>query len=235
MPYTWLATGSYGRREPFPSSDVDSRARVGGRGRRSRASRAALPRSPGGSWRGSTAAGLHSDPQGAVAGKPLFTRSIEDWEQAIAAWSRDPDRGARADDHVRGDRERRGLGLDRRWPKRISDALGARARAASSCSAGCAPRRSPRGRRPASCATSCSTRPASAGACSTSSGEACCRSSRSRAGAGSRRGWARPRRASACVRREAAGTLERGRRRRPARCARADVRAAHGASGRAAA
>ena len=32
VPYTWLATGSFGRREPFPSSDVDSRARVGGAG-----------------------------------------------------------------------------------------------------------------------------------------------------------------------------------------------------------
>jgi CBS domain-containing protein len=91
-PYTWLATGSYGRREPFPSSDVDSalaweatgddpelRERLVAVARRVR--------------EGLVAAGLHSDPQGAVAGKPLFTRSIEDWDHAIAAWSRDPDEG----------------------------------------------------------------------------------------------------------------------------------------------
>ena len=91
-PYTWLATGSYGRREPFPSSDVDSALAWDGTGddpelrdRLAEIARRVVE--------GLDAAGMHSDPQGAVAGKPLFTRSIEDWEQAIAAWSRDPHEG----------------------------------------------------------------------------------------------------------------------------------------------
>jgi CBS domain-containing protein len=42
---------------------------------------------------GLAAAGFRIDPQGAVAGRPLFTRSIGDWERALAAWSRDPDEG----------------------------------------------------------------------------------------------------------------------------------------------
>ena len=92
VPYTWLATGSYGRREPFPSSDVDSALAWEGTGDdpelRERLGAVAQR-----VVEGVEAAGLHSDPQGAVAGKPLFTRSIGDWEQAIAAWSRDPDEG----------------------------------------------------------------------------------------------------------------------------------------------
>ena len=90
VPYTWLATGSYGRREPFPSSDIDSgiawegdqpgvRERVAGLAERVN--------------EGLTAAGFQVDPQGAVAGRPLFTRSIEDWERALSAWSSDPDTG----------------------------------------------------------------------------------------------------------------------------------------------
>ena len=195
-PYTWLATGSYGRREPFPSSDVDSALAWDGasddpelRDRLAEISRRVVE--------GLDAAGMHSDPQGAVAGKPLFTRSIEDWEQAIAAWSRDPDEG-------------RGLMImsvviesDAVWgstalAKRISDAAGSRPRPRAPAQPAARRGARARSRRPASCATSCCTRPASAGACSTSSGEACCRSSRSHAGAGSRRGWGRPRRASAC-------------------------------------
>ena len=134
VPYTWLATGSYGRREPFPSSDVDSALAWDGPdddpGVRERARRR---------WRERVVEGLDGrrafscDPQGAVAGKPLFTRSIEDWERALAAWSRDPERGRGLMLHVRGDRERRGLGLDgaREADQRRG---GAGARAASSCS-----------------------------------------------------------------------------------------------------
>jgi CBS domain-containing protein len=90
--YTWLATGSYGRREPFPSSDVDSALAWEGPGDDAelRDGLVAVARRVVG---GLEAAGLHSDPQGAVVGKPLFTRSIDDWERAIAAWSRDPDEG----------------------------------------------------------------------------------------------------------------------------------------------
>ena len=89
--YTWLATGSYGRREPFPSSDVDSAFAWEGEDDRELRERLA-----GVAERvneGLAAAGLRIDPQGAVAGRPLFTRSIEDWEGALAVWSRDPDEG----------------------------------------------------------------------------------------------------------------------------------------------
>ena len=92
MAYTWLATGSYGRREPFPSSDIDSALAWEGEGDDPalRARLAALAERVN---EGLTAAGFQVDPQGAVAGKPLFTRSIGDWERALSAWSRDPDEG----------------------------------------------------------------------------------------------------------------------------------------------
>jgi CBS domain-containing protein len=91
VPYAWLATGSYARREPFPSSDVDSALAWDG------------PADPALRTRfeavaelvaqGIEACGLHADPQGARAGRPLFTRSIDDWERAVARWTRDPDEG----------------------------------------------------------------------------------------------------------------------------------------------
>ena len=66
-PYTWLATGSYGRREPFPSSDVDSALawEATGDDPELRERLVAVARRVVGGARGS---GLHSDPQGAVAG-----------------------------------------------------------------------------------------------------------------------------------------------------------------------
>lgn len=89
-PYTWLAMGSFGRREPFPSSDVDCalawndaddpqlRERMTGLARRV--------------LEGVSACGLRSDPQGAVASSPLFARSIGEWESAARSWLEDPDR-----------------------------------------------------------------------------------------------------------------------------------------------
>jgi CBS domain-containing protein len=91
-PYTWLATGSYGRREPFPSSDIDSAMAWEGEGDdpELRERLAALAKRV---TEGLATAGFRIDPQGAVAGKPLFTRSIGDWEAALSAWSRDPGEG----------------------------------------------------------------------------------------------------------------------------------------------
>jgi CBS domain-containing protein len=91
VPWTWLATGSYGRREPFPSSDVDSALAWEGddddpelRERlRALAQRVAD---------GLNASGLRSDPQGAVATSPLFARSVDAWQRAVQAWVEDPDR-----------------------------------------------------------------------------------------------------------------------------------------------
>jgi CBS domain-containing protein len=89
---TWLATGSYGRREPFPSSDLDSALAWEGAGEAADVRRRLVLLTQR-VLEGLRAAGFQIDRQGAVAGRPLFTRSIEDWERAIAAWSRDPDEG----------------------------------------------------------------------------------------------------------------------------------------------
>jgi CBS domain-containing protein len=91
VPWTWLATGSYGRREPFPSSDVDSALAWEGahddpelrEHLRALAQRVAD---------GLNASGLRSDPQGAVATSPLFARSVDAWQRAVQAWVEDPDR-----------------------------------------------------------------------------------------------------------------------------------------------
>jgi CBS domain-containing protein len=91
VPWTWLATGSYGRREPFPSSDVDSALAWEGahddpelrEHLRALAQRVAD---------GLNASGLRSDPQGAVATSPLFARSVDAWQRAVQAWVEEPDR-----------------------------------------------------------------------------------------------------------------------------------------------
>lgn len=91
VPYTWLATGSFGRFEPFPSSDVDSALAWHG------------PNDDEGlrSWMRTiaervladlSASGFRSDTKGAVASSPLFARSIEAWEAAARTWVEDPDR-----------------------------------------------------------------------------------------------------------------------------------------------
>jgi CBS domain-containing protein len=89
-PFTWLAMGSFGRFEPFPSSDVDCALAWEGPGEdpelrawmRTLAERvlAGLARS-----------GLEPDAHGAVATSPLFARSIADWEVAARAWTEHPD------------------------------------------------------------------------------------------------------------------------------------------------
>jgi CBS domain-containing protein len=90
VPYTWLATGSYGRYEPFPSSDVDTALAWDGpddeelRGWMRTFAELVL------GWL--AAAGFPPDDKGAVASSPLFARSIEGWETAAHAWVEHPDR-----------------------------------------------------------------------------------------------------------------------------------------------
>jgi CBS domain-containing protein len=83
-PFAWLSLGSYGRREPAPSSDIDS----------------------GLAWQGETSprlatlaqavvedleqAGFTADPHGANAASPLFARSASDWRTTIAHWLEHP-------------------------------------------------------------------------------------------------------------------------------------------------
>jgi CBS domain-containing protein len=91
VPWTWLATGSYGRREPFPSSDVDSALAWEGRDDDAelRETLRVLARRVVG---GLEASGLHVDPQGAVATSQLFARSVDAWRRAVGGWVDDPDR-----------------------------------------------------------------------------------------------------------------------------------------------
>jgi CBS domain-containing protein len=90
VPYTWLATGSYGRFEPFPSSDVDSALAWDGPDDDVELRR----------WMHGFAervigdlatVGFHADQKGAVASNPLFARSIEAWEEAARTWVEHPD------------------------------------------------------------------------------------------------------------------------------------------------
>jgi CBS domain-containing protein len=91
VPYSWLAMGSFGRREPFPASDVDcALAWDGGDDPGPREGMLAIARRV---LAGLSASGLRPDHQGAVASSPLFARSIADWERAAEGWLEDPDRG----------------------------------------------------------------------------------------------------------------------------------------------
>ncbi len=92
VPYTWLATGSFGRYEPFPSSDVDSAHRVGGAGRGSRDSALRSRSLAERVLDGLRACGFEPDTKGAVASNPLFARSVDEWERAARTWIEHPDR-----------------------------------------------------------------------------------------------------------------------------------------------
>ena len=90
VPYSWLALGSFGRREPFPGSDVDcALAWDAGDDPGPRESMLALARRV---LAGLSASGLTPDGRGAVASNPLFARSIMEWERAAEEWLEDPDR-----------------------------------------------------------------------------------------------------------------------------------------------
>jgi CBS domain-containing protein len=90
VPYTWLATGSFGRFEPFPSSDVDSALAWEGpdeddelRGWMHTLAERVL--------RDLAACGFEADAKGAVASNTLFARSIDAWEVAARSWVEHPD------------------------------------------------------------------------------------------------------------------------------------------------
>ena len=179
-PYTWLAMGSFGRREPFPSSDVDcALAWEGANDDRGCARR--MRTLAGRVLEGLSASGLAPDEQGAVATSPLFAHSIERVGGAARVVARGPRTRPRPDAALGGGRERPGLGRDGRGRAhrgRVRPDSQSRARAQADRRRGAGTSVRP----PASCATSCSRTAGSARACSTSSTAACCRSSRSRAG-----------------------------------------------------
>jgi len=79
---SWLALGSYGRREAMPSSDLDSAV----------AWAQPAPAAVAEILDGLTACGVHSDPHGATAGNSLFARTAAEWEQRIEELLADPGR-----------------------------------------------------------------------------------------------------------------------------------------------
>ena len=91
VPYTWMATGSFGRFEPFPSSDVDSAIAWEGPDDdlEIRRAIAALAEHV---LEGLKRCGFEPDTKGAVASNPLFARSVEEWERAARTWVEQPDR-----------------------------------------------------------------------------------------------------------------------------------------------
>ena len=92
MPYTWLATGSFGRLEAFPSSDVDCAMAWDGPDEDPRCGRADRGARRAACSSGLAQCGFAPDEKGAVASNPLFARSVTSWEAAARAWVEDPDR-----------------------------------------------------------------------------------------------------------------------------------------------
>jgi len=89
-PFTWLAMGSFGRREPFPGSDVD--CAIAWDGPDDPEVRAPLHALAERVLTGLAAAGLRPDAQGATAATRLFARPVAAWEAAARGWLREPDR-----------------------------------------------------------------------------------------------------------------------------------------------
>jgi CBS domain-containing protein len=90
VPYTWFALGSFGRRAAFPSSDQDSAIAWSGpdedpelrKWMRSLADTVV---------KGLDRCGIPSCEQGVLASRPLFARSIGEWERVTRSWLDDPD------------------------------------------------------------------------------------------------------------------------------------------------
>ena len=101
--FTWMSLGSHGRREPVPSSDVDS-----GMAWRDRPEPDPIAAEPQGRLASArTAEYMHSvaahvadcvrvigwrlDPHGVTASGPFSASSIQDWRQSIESWLSRPD------------------------------------------------------------------------------------------------------------------------------------------------
>jgi CBS domain-containing protein len=89
-PYAWLATGSFGRREPFPGSDSDSA--LAWDGTEEPAAREWMRALAERVIASVAASGIRPCPEGAVASSTLFARPISGWERAVEGWLEDPDR-----------------------------------------------------------------------------------------------------------------------------------------------
>jgi CBS domain-containing protein len=83
--------GSFGRREAFPSSDVD--CAVAWQGPDDDRELSGRVREVAGRvLEGLAQSGFPPDGHGAVASSPLFARSVSAWEEAARAWVEEPDR-----------------------------------------------------------------------------------------------------------------------------------------------
>ena len=91
VPYTWLATGSFGRYEPFPSSDVDCAIAWEGPDDDMELRRTMIMLAER-VLKGLEASGFPPDTNSVVASNPLFARSIDEWEHAATTWVEHPDR-----------------------------------------------------------------------------------------------------------------------------------------------
>jgi CBS domain-containing protein len=91
----WFVLGSTARREPLPSSDMDTAIAWASPSERS----GRPPHEDTVRWRSAAArvladmerCGLQRCPDGANATNPLFSRSVQDWGRVAAGWQRRPD------------------------------------------------------------------------------------------------------------------------------------------------
>ena len=87
VPFAWFALGSVARREAVPSSDVDSALIwYDDKGDPAPALRALAERVVD----GLAVCGFPPDPNGAVASRPLFSRSAPAWRAAARSWLEEP-------------------------------------------------------------------------------------------------------------------------------------------------
>ncbi len=87
--FAWLALGSQARREPMPSSDVDSAIVWFGDAGQDQM-RPYLHAVATKVVAGLEACGLHADEHGATAGDVRFIRSLDSWQRAVRSWIADP-------------------------------------------------------------------------------------------------------------------------------------------------
>jgi CBS domain-containing protein len=91
VPYTWLSTGSFGRFEAFPSSDVDCAIAWDSPDDDMELRRAMIAIAER-VLEGLRACGFPPDSNTVVASNPLFARSIDEWRRAATTWVEEPDR-----------------------------------------------------------------------------------------------------------------------------------------------
>jgi CBS domain-containing protein len=88
--FSWLALGSTARREPAPGSDQDNGVAWEGDGDDPDIRRA-IEQLASRVVDGLSAAGIPRCPNGAIASKPLFARSVGHWQASIRSWLDDPE------------------------------------------------------------------------------------------------------------------------------------------------